>query len=137
MMRHSAGVVVARQGEEGWLLLLLRCYRNWDFPKGGIEPGESPMQAALRETREESGITQLAFKWGEDFRETEPYGRPPKIARYYLAETREARILLSISPSLGRPEHHEGRWVSPAQAKRMLPARLQGVLEWATHLLAS
>jgi len=31
--------------------------RNWIFPKGHIEKGESPEQAALRETREEAGVS--------------------------------------------------------------------------------
>ena len=39
---------------------LLLCHvtgqRHWDLPKGGIEPGEMPLQAALRETREETGL---------------------------------------------------------------------------------
>ncbi len=30
--------------------------RHWDLPKGGIDPGESTLQAALRETREETGL---------------------------------------------------------------------------------
>ncbi|MDE2264139.1 MAG: NUDIX domain-containing protein, partial [Gammaproteobacteria bacterium] len=38
--RLSAGVVVLRRGAAGWLFLMLRAYRNWDFPKGMVEPGE-------------------------------------------------------------------------------------------------
>lgn len=38
---------------------LLLCHvtgqNHWDLPKGGIDSGETPMQAALRETREECG----------------------------------------------------------------------------------
>ena len=39
---------------------LLLCHvtgqNHWDLPKGGIDVGETPMQAALRETREECGL---------------------------------------------------------------------------------
>ena len=68
--RLSAGVVVVRSAPRGPLILMLRAYRNWDFPKGAVEPGEEPLAAAIRETAEESGITDLAFDWGTDFYET-------------------------------------------------------------------
>ncbi len=131
----SAGVAVVRREEDGWRLLILRAYRNWDFPKGGVEPGETPMQAALRETREESGVTDLDFVWGEDWRETVPYGKTHKVARYYLAQTRQVDITLPISPELGQPEHHEWRWVSPEEAQKMLPPRLQPILRWMRERL--
>ena len=134
-LRQSAGVAVTRREKGAWLLLVLRCYRNWDFPKGGIESGETPMQAAIRETEEEAGIRDLEFHWGEAYCETGPYGRPPKVARYYLAETWQQKIELPISPSLVRPEHHEGRWVDLDQAERLLPPRLQPVLSWLRKLL--
>ena len=39
-IRLSAGVVVVRNVQGSWLFLMLRAYRNWDFPKGLVEPGE-------------------------------------------------------------------------------------------------
>jgi 8-oxo-dGTP pyrophosphatase MutT (NUDIX family) len=73
-------VVVVRSGPTGWLFLLLRAYRNWDFPKGVVEPGEDPLAAARREVREETLIRDLQFTWGEEYRETAPYSNN-KIAR--------------------------------------------------------
>ncbi|MCX4186485.1 bis(5'-nucleosyl)-tetraphosphatase [Methylophaga sp. OBS4] len=135
----SAGVVVVRREKSGWRLLVLRAYRNWDFPKGTREPGETPLTTALRETEEETGITDLAFHWGQDYCETVPYtgsgGR--KVARYYLAETAARNIILPVSPQLGRPEHHEWRWVRFSQATKLLPPRLQPVLAWARQQLES
>ena len=130
----SAGVVVVRRENSGWLVLVLRSYRNWDFPKGTVEPNEAPLDAAIRETAEESSITDLAFRWGEAFCETAPYRRG-KVARYYLAETTRNAITLPISPELGRPEHHEWRWVSFDQAEKLLPPRLQPILAWARKQL--
>jgi len=126
----SAGVVVARRDAGGWRLLLLRAYRNWDFPKGLVEPGEAPLDAAIRETAEEASISDLAFHWGEAYCETAPYRRG-KVARYYLAETAQAAVTLPVSPELGRPEHDEWRWVSCDEAAGLLPPRLQPVLAWA------
>jgi 8-oxo-dGTP pyrophosphatase MutT (NUDIX family) len=133
-LAFSAGVVVARRDKSGWRLLVLRAYRNWDFPKGIVEPGEAPLDAAIRETAEEAAISDLAFRWGERYCETAPYGRG-KVARYYLAETGQTSVTLPISPELGRPEHDEWRWVSFDEAGRLLPPRLQPILAWAITLL--
>lgn len=130
----SAGVVVARRDSSGWRLLVLRAYRNWDFPKGRVEPGETPLDAAMRETAEEAGISDLAFRWGEGYCETEPY-RQGKVARYYLAETTHTSITLPVSPELGRPEHDEWRWVGFDEAERLLPPRLWPILAWTRKQL--
>jgi 8-oxo-dGTP pyrophosphatase MutT (NUDIX family) len=111
-------------------LLLLRAFRNWDFPKGRIEVGEDPLVAALRETREETGLTDLAFSWGHDFRETEPYAGG-KIARFYMGQTDAEHIELPVNPELGRPEHREWRWTSFDQARELLAPRLRFIVDWA------
>lgn len=126
----SAGVIIVRGRGAARRYLLLRAYRNWDFPKGVVEPGEDPLQGAIREVAEETTLTDLDFRWGHDYRETAPYGRG-KVARYYLAETARADVSLPVSPELGRPEHDEFRWVDHAAAKRLLPTRLQSILAWA------
>ncbi len=125
----SAGAAVARRFPDGWRLLMLRLYRNWDFPKGLVEEGEEPLNAALREVKEETGLDDLRFPWGWEWRETGPYAGG-KVARYYLAESPAGKVSLPVSPELGRPEHHEFRWVSPDDAWRLMPSRLEPVLEW-------
>ena len=133
-LAFSAGVVVARRDTSGWRLLVLRAYQNWDFPKGRVEPGEAPLDAAIRETAEEAAISDLSFCWGEGYCETAPY-RGGKVARYYLAETTQASVSLPVSPELGRPEHDEWRWVGFDEAERLLPPRLQPILAWARKQL--
>jgi len=131
----SAGVVVVRRGSADWLFLMLRAYRNWDFPKGMVEPGEDPLAAARREVREETLIEDLAFDWGEVYRETGPYGNR-KIARYYLAATRTQSVALPVNPELGRPEHNEWRWMSGEAALSVASPRLQPVVRWAIEMVA-
>ncbi|MFH0817145.1 MAG: NUDIX hydrolase [Candidatus Micrarchaeota archaeon] len=49
----NAYLVVLKRGK---LLLLKRHNGIWEFPGGGIEFGESPNAAAIRETKEETGL---------------------------------------------------------------------------------
>jgi 8-oxo-dGTP pyrophosphatase MutT (NUDIX family) len=104
----SCGVVLGRQTDAGWVTLVLRAYHHWDFPKGIRELGEEPMQAAIREVAEETSITELSFNWGDRYFETGPYSRG-KIARYYIAETSQDKVVMGPSPETGEPEHQEWR----------------------------
>lgn len=131
--RLSAGIILIHHTETGCRYLLLRAYSYWDFPKGEVEAGEKPLNAARRETAEETGIEQLDFHWGEEYYETPPYAGG-KVARYYLAKTQESRVVLGISPELGRPEHHEFRWVSYCEAYPLLNDRVRPALNWAQQL---
>jgi len=133
---RSSGIIVLRRQGPQWRVLFLRAFRNWDFPKGELQPGEEPLAGALRETREETGIRDLSFPWGLDFVETEPYNGGTKIARYYLAETQSAQVELPVNPALGRPEHHEFRWVDLEELAALAPGRLDPVIRWLHERLA-
>ena len=115
-------------------LLLLRAYRNWDFPKGEVESGEAFLETARRELTEETGLRNPQLPWGDRFIETEPYAGG-KVARYYLARCDDGAVQLPVNPELGRPEHHEFRWVTLEEAERLLPDRLQPVLSWVRNEL--
>lgn len=76
----------------------------WEFPKGGIEEGESEEQAALREMEEEVGLGAAEVRVRPGFREEEHYvfthrgpGRAlvSKQVVYFLAEARTDRVVLS------------------------------------------
>ena len=87
----SAGGVVVRVDNGRALFLLIRdSYKNWGFPKGHLEPGETPDAAALREVNEETGLCDLTLRgeistidWYFRFR-----GRlVHKVCHFYLMET--------------------------------------------------
>ncbi|MDH3988596.1 MAG: NUDIX domain-containing protein [Gammaproteobacteria bacterium] len=132
----SCGAVVIRKTDNGWATVMLRAYRNWDFPKGLCEDGELPLEAAIREVGEETGIGDLCFHWGEQHMETGPYNRG-KVARYYLAETTQEQVVMGISPELGRPEHHEFRWVSLDDAYDLSAPRVRLVVQWARQVIGA
>lgn len=125
-----------RQFDGHWRCLILRAYRNWDFPKGEALAGEEPLQTALRETTEETALSGLELPWGADYRETEPYAKG-KVARFYLALSRQGDVHLPINAELGRPEHQEFRWVTFDGAERLLAARFSPILQWAQDVVAS
>jgi len=113
---------------------MLRAYRYWDFPKGLCGPDEEPREAALREVREETSLDDLTFPWGEQFYETEPYGRG-KVARYYLARTERADVTLLPNPDTGRAEHQEYRWCTLEEAQQLAGPRVRNVIAWAAERL--
>ena len=132
----SCGVVIVRKVNDGWVTLMLRAFHHWDFAKGIREDGEDSMRAALREVKEETGIAELSFQWGECHFETGPYSKG-KIARYYLASTAQADVKMGISPETGEPEHHEWRWVSFDEAYDLSSPRVRSVVQWARQIIGA
>jgi 8-oxo-dGTP pyrophosphatase MutT (NUDIX family) len=129
----SAGVIIMHSRQDKCRYLLLRCYGYWDFPKGVVEAGETPLSAACREVREETGLDVLDFTWGKVFIETAPYGHG-KTARYYLAASPIENVTLQVNPKTGIIEHHEYRWLEYGDARQLLNARLLPVIDWAHTL---
>jgi len=131
-LKRAAGVVVVREMDDGPRVLLLRAYRNWDLPKGRLEAGETELEGAMREVREETGLGDLDFAWGEATIDTEPYAGG-KVVRFYVARSPRGAVTLPVNPLIGRPEHHEFRWVAFATALTLTVPRLQRVLRWAAE----
>ncbi len=132
----SCGIVLARPTDDGHRTLLLRAWHHWDFPKGLMEDGESPLDTAQREVLEETGIDKLAFDWDDRYLETGPYSRG-KTARYYLASTDQEDVVMGPSPETGEPEHHEWRWVSFDEAYDMTAPRVRSVVQWARQVIGA
>lgn len=115
----SCGVLIVR-GRPIREFLLMRHYRRWDLPKGHIDPGETDLQCALREMREETGIPENAVDIDPDFLFTHQYPvrtdrvpgkRAMKTLIIYLAELREeVRIRTTEHPGYQwhpwKPPHH-------------------------------
>lgn len=100
---------VVRLGERGHdLLLFNHPTASIQLPAGTVEPGESPAAAALREAREETGLTDLVLQQALGFRET--------------PLTDERRIILAPTTVYTRPTVESFDW---ARLRRGIAVRCE------------
>ena len=107
----AAGGVVQRPSADGACEIAVvhrPRYDDWSFPKGKLDGGEGWEEAALREVREETGLSCRLLRELTPVGYTDRKGRP-KAVRYWLME-REGG---DFAPN---DEVDELRWLSPAQA---------------------
>lgn len=141
---QAAGVVVYRDagGGRAYLLLRSRLTRSpmWEFPKGGVEEGETEREAAERELMEETGLGAGDVEVGEGWAAVEKYfftlgqgaGKRLVMKRvtYFLARALTYRVVLSHEAS-------DYRWLPFAEARRLVRFRAkQEVLDGAEAWLA-
>ncbi len=61
MIHKAGGIVIRTDGVPSTVLLYRAKQQDWTFPKGHIEPKETPEEAAVREIKEETGLIAEAF----------------------------------------------------------------------------
>ena len=95
----SAGIILFNDNESRKFLLLNYPSKHWDFVKGKMENGETSHETALRETKEETGISDVEFLDGFE-EEIEYYFRAEnqdihKKVIFFLGKTKTLDIILS------------------------------------------
>lgn len=120
--QHSAGGVAFREtdGRIEIAIILTHPERRWQLPKGIIDPGETPEQSALREVREEAGITAELIQ-------------PIDRTEYWFVADRDGIrcrfhkrvdwfVMKYISGEVADHDHEvaEARWVGVDEALKML-----------------
>ena len=132
----SAGIVLFRNNSNKNEFLLLNYPQgHWDFVKGKVEQNETSHETALRETREETGITHIEFIDG--FEESVEYDfrfkkeNIHKKVIFFLAKTNEKNIKLSH-------EHSDYIWLEYNDAlKKTTFENAKNVLTKANEFLSS
>lgn len=112
----AAGLILRRESAKGdrWLLLKARKHREWGFPKGHQDPGETLAATALRECAEETGIALVAFDG------------PQRELLYGLGDGRRKRTvyfpaLTATSTVQLSHEHVAADWMTADQVLARLP----------------
>lgn len=119
----SCGVIPFRRvdGRVEFLLVHSAMVRNpdaaWEFPKGSLEAGETEVEAALRELREESCIVEVTLL--PDFRDEVHYtyrrgGRPiEKTIVFFVGEVTDWSVVPAKAPTREHGPHPlDGIWHS-------------------------
>lgn len=115
---RSAGFVVFRKQAGKGFYLLLECRDGrWDFPKGNIERGETPKDAALRELKEEAGITDIELIEGFEHRIAYFYRLKGRLIHkevvFFLCKTGQEKAKVSW-------EHKSAVWFAYEEAMAKL-----------------
>ena len=133
----SAGIVLFRNiSNENEFLLLNYPQGHWDFIKGKMEKNETPRETALRETKEETGISDIEFIDG--FEESVEYNfrfnneNIHKKVIFLLAKTETLETVILSH------EHNDYLWLAYNDAlKKTTYGNAKNVLSKANELLLS
>ena len=116
---HSAGGVVLNP--HGQVLVVSQRGRSWSLPKGHLEKGEEPLEAAKREIYEETGVSQLTL-----IQELGSYHRY-KLSKNGMDDPKELKTItlylfatqqMELKPI--DPKHPEAIWTHPESVIKLL-----------------
>ena len=134
-MPHGAGIIILREfdgrkkllGLVGPKILQKKHFGKFDIPKGCVDPGETFIECAQRECREEVGYTtddyQILFgPWSG------------KRLKLWLACTKKDPVI-QINPKINAPEHLGFHWLDPEELLANCYTFLKPGLQWAVDKL--
>ena len=124
--RANVGVMVLSKSGDVFVAQRLEHYANaWQMPQGGIDPGEGPAEAALRELEEETGINSSKVVILAETQNWIPYELPPDlIPKLWNGKYRGQKQKWFLMRFLGEdtdidieteePEFSAWKWIAPS-----------------------
>jgi ADP-ribose pyrophosphatase YjhB (NUDIX family) len=124
-IKKAGGVVINKDGK---ILVVAQRHNTWSLPKGGVEDGETDLEAAKREIYEESGVKDLNFIKHLITYERYKIGLDKNDDN---SELKEITLFLFRSDFEGelRPlddDNPEARWVDRKDVSKMLTNKIDG-----------
>lgn len=114
----AGGIVIKGEKENLQVLLIKDRFGHWTWPKGHVEKGETPNQAALREISEETGLKKLEITkeiGSQEYWFTQDANKIFKTVYIFLVkvlENEELKVQVS--------EIQTARWFSPQDALKTI-----------------
>ena len=92
--------------------------QHWTFPKGHVDNGETDLEAAIRETKEEAGLDVDDFQLFFDFKLESSYVSRKGISKtvwYWIAEINNPNVEINLSVS-----HKQYKWLKIEDALELV-----------------
>lgn len=146
LLNHAGHVFVGRRRAESGPEHVDQTH-SWQMPQGGIDEGEDPLPAALRELAEETGVTSASLLAEAPHWLT--YDLPPDVAKAawkgrYRGQTQkwfafrfdgdDSEINILAPPGGHKPEFEEWRWVAMTDVPTLIIPFKRAVYEEVVSL---
>ncbi|CAH1640407.1 unnamed protein product [Spodoptera littoralis] len=117
--KRAAGLVIFRSVNQAIEFLMLQTSygeHHWTPPKGHVDPGESDWVTALRETKEEAGLSEEDLEVFKDVTKVLNYNvnNKPKVVVYWLAKLKNPETKVQLSD-----EHQDLKWLPLREAQEI------------------
>lgn len=130
--RPAVGVMLINSDRQVWVGQRLDSkIEAWQMPQGGLDPGEAPLQGALRELEEETGIRPDLIEILAQAKEELTYDLPEDlIGKVWKEPWRGQRQTWFLARFLGRdedvnletpePEFRAWKWADPSELPALI-----------------
>ncbi len=122
----SCGVITILKKEKDLFLILKQTDGHWSFPKGHIEEGETARETALRELKEETGITKVKLANLPSIFEEYNFSRDVinchKINEYFIGFVDDDKVTIQLE------EISEYKWATFEEVLDMFNYKVQKLL---------
>lgn len=94
LYEKSCGAIVIHKSGDRCKILLVRNHngRNYSFPKGHVEQGETEEETAIREVKEETGLDITIIPSFREVADYCPFGKIRKRVVFFMAQTMSDKV---------------------------------------------